>query len=201
MVLHDDPQSIKLIDNIVRLALTGVFEDLNRFNWYIREREIVNLFAFGHMVPLFQQHGLDLTMMAIEYPVLQMAMSESSRHGAYKDFVIWPEPYLTFWKGCELSCGMDFKQLRGPGKKPFAVVEWKNISSITNPKGISRLQRQHAADKNWLRRNRNDGMLTVGYAILTTRAAGRLSLRCHRVSRDSEREFLSLPAALVKDME
>ena len=196
-ILNDDAESVALIDDIIRSALEGVFEDLRRFDWYIREREIVNLFAFGHMVPLFSDHRLDLSMMGVEFPVLQIDASETSRHGAPKDFVIWSEAHTTLWKECTLSCGMDLKQLRGPGKKPFAIVEWKNVSRISNRESANKTRREHVENIKWLQSNLRGGMLTIDYAVLTTwRKTSEISLRCYRVSRDSEGEFLNLPAAL-----
>ncbi len=197
--LSNDPSSTELIDDIMRTALTGVFEDLKRFDWYIREREIVNLFAFGHMVQLFNDHGLDPTMMGIEFPVLQ-ADGLGVNHGSPKDFVIWPESYTTLWKGCVLRSGMDLKQLRGPGVKPFAIVEWKNISRISSPDRVRGAYREHSKDKEWLGHNVNRGMLTIGYAVLTEWDCTETTLRCHRIALGCDDEFLSLTTAISEQV-
>jgi hypothetical protein len=62
----NDPQSIGRFETILHSSLTGLFEELGRSDWYIREHEIVNLFTFGYLVPEFQAHGLDFTMIGID---------------------------------------------------------------------------------------------------------------------------------------
>jgi hypothetical protein len=200
-----------LLDEILRKSFQGLFEDLCCCEWYVREHEVVNLFVFGHLVPLFQHHQLDLTSIGIEVQVLQVDSSplKKRRYGARKDVVIWSQPKMTPFKGVDLT-GMksDLIELRGPGQKPFAVMEWKHISRFTKrPKTVCaaedlhsdlpcrHIRCEHERDKEWLRENLRGGMLRVGYAVLidhNTHPA--VTLRCRKFSSGSEEDFLTLPA-------
>jgi hypothetical protein len=109
------------IEQIVLDGLTGLFEEIRTCNWYVREHELVNLFAFGYLVPAFWKHGLDPTMIGVEFPAMQVDVSESPRFGARKDLVIWPQPRMTLRKGCDLSGISELKQLRAVGQKPLVI--------------------------------------------------------------------------------
>ena len=191
----DDSRSIATFEQIVRVSLEGLFTELSCSNWYVREREIVNLFVFGHLVPQFLEHHLDLTMIGIEFPTMQVGVDERSKFGAPKDLVIWPEGRTTLWKRCELSRGMDLRTLHGPGCKPFAVIEWKATSLImaASPKSA---ELAHGRDVDWLKRNLDGGMMTVGHAVLVRQRTREISLECKRVSGKpaAETNFLTLPA-------
>jgi hypothetical protein len=157
--LGNDPQSIQRFETILHASLTWLFNKLRDCNWYIREHEIVNLFTFGELVPQFQAHGLDLTMIGIECPVMQVEVDKRSRFGARKDLVIWPERLTTLWKDCELTPHMKLKDLHALGRKPFAIIEWKVISRIHSADVIKQ-QRAHLQDIAWLTRNLKDHMMT-----------------------------------------
>jgi hypothetical protein len=156
--------SVTQLDDFLKEGLSGLFDDLCRFDWYVREHEIVNLFVFSQLVPLFQKHDIDLTTIGIEFPAMQVPLSERSRFGARKDLVIWPEGRTTLWKGCDLSKVTEWQQLHEPGRKPLAIIEWKNISRITAHPTVARAE--HKMDIEWLKRNLRGGMMTVGYAVL-----------------------------------
>jgi hypothetical protein len=196
--LGNDPQSIDRFETILHSSLTGLFEELGRSDWYIREHEIVNLFTFGYLVPEFQAHGLDLTMIGIEFPVMQVDVTEKSRFGARKDLVIWPERLTTLWKDCELAPHMKLKDLRFPGRgrKPFAIIEWKVISRI-QATDARRQERAHNEDIAWLTRNLEGRMMTIGYAVLVTQQADEIKVKCVRISDtpDRGRDFMSLRMA------
>lgn len=192
--LGSDPRSIERFEAILHTSLTGLFEELGRSNWYIREHEIVNLFTFGHLVPMFQHHGLDLTMIGIEFPVLQVDVTDKSRFGARKDLVIWPEGLTTLWKNCEVAPHMNTKGLRVSGRKPFAIIEWKVISRIHDAVEATRRELAHEKDIIWLTRNLDGDMMSIGYAVLVTQHAGEIRVKCVKVSDKPGRttNFLSL---------
>jgi hypothetical protein len=194
--LGADPQSIQRLETILRDSFVGLFNRLRECNWYIREHEIVNLFTFGELVPQFQAHGLDLTMLSIECPVMQVEVDESSRFGARKDLVIWPERLTTLWKDCELTPKMKLKDLYALGRKPFAIIEWKVISRIYTADVIKQ-QRAHQKDIAWLTRNLNERMMTIGYAVLVSRHGGEISVKCVRISKtaDNGKDLISLNTA------
>ncbi len=188
----DDRVFGNLLDKILRESLQSLFDDLRCCEWYIREHEVVNLFVFGHLVPLFQHNKLDLTRIGIEVPVLQVASSPKKKFGARKDIAIWSEAKTTPFK-CNLSGIKHLTELRGPGQKPFAVMEWKHISRFTERPETIRCK--HERDKEWLKVNLQGGMLRVGYAVLIDhKTHPEVTLRCHRFSDGSEEDFLTLPA-------
>jgi hypothetical protein len=193
--LGNDSHSIDLFETILHDSLTALFRELGRSNWYIREHEIVNLFTFGHLVPRFQARGLDLTMIGIEFPVMQVDVTEKSRFGARKDLVIWPEPLTTLWKDCELAPHMKLKDLRILGRKPFSIIEWKVVSRI-HAADAGKQERAHERDIAWLARNLDGDirMMTIGYAVLVTQHSGKITLKCVRVSNKPAQtsDFLSL---------
>lgn len=185
MRLGNDPQSIELFEEILRDSLTELFERLCCSDWYIREHEIVSLFTFGSLVPRFQTHGFDLTMIGIEFPVMQVDVTEKSRYGARKDIVIWPGPLMTLWKDCKLSPHMNLKDLRTTGRTPFAIIEWKVINRrIHDGTEAQRRQKSHKKDIEWLKRNLDGDirMLMIGYAVLVTQDEGKIEVKCVKIS-------------------
>lgn len=193
--------------------MEGLFKELCCCEWYIREHEAVNLFVFGHLVHLFEQYPqLDITQIGIEVPVLQVdPRQEKKKYGARKDVVIWSKGKMTPFKGVDVStlsrCLID---LRAPGQKPFAVMEWKHISRFTEcPEGrcdpvdlhpkspkcpCKHTLCAHERDKEWLRENLKGNMLRVGYAVLIDhKTHPAVTLKCHRLTNTSEKEFLVLP--------
>lgn len=182
---------VPTLDQLIHRGLTGLFNELQTCNWYVREHELVNLFVFGNLVPMFQERGLDLTMIGIEYPAMQAIASESSRFGARKDLVIWPEPRMTLWKGCELTRGMELSTLHALGCKPLAIIEWKNISRITRTP--VEVRNGHQLDIEWLRRNVEANMVQVGFAVLVDQSTNLVRLNCKRVANGTASDFLRLP--------
>jgi hypothetical protein len=152
-----------------------MYEELFTCDCYVREHEVVNLFVFGHLVPMFMKHDLDLRQIGIEYPVLKVKEGVKSKRGARKDLVIWPRSAATLWNGY----------------RPLAVIEWKHISRITSRP--PEVRAAHLKDINWLTVNKD--MMRVGYAVLVERTASDLLLTCTRVQGESNTSFLRLPAA------
>src|ERR1035437_7091358 len=185
--LCDRTESIELFEKLLHESLTSLFKELRDSNWYIREREIVNLFTFGHLVPRFLEQGLDLTMIGIEVPTLSAPRTEKAKIGSPKDLVIWAEPRTTLWKGCELFLGMDLKTLRVHGRKPFAIIEWTATNRIRDTAAAQRVQRDHKYDIEGLIRNLDGGMMTIGYAILVEQRVSPIRMISRRIDRKSTR--------------
>jgi len=52
--------AITIFDRLFRAALQSFLPDLADAPWYVREREVVNLFVFRHLVPRFIEEELDI---------------------------------------------------------------------------------------------------------------------------------------------
>jgi hypothetical protein len=122
----------RVFDQIFRKTLSTLVEDLALHTYYARERDVINLFVFAHLAPEFRNEGLDLTLIAIECPVLQSGNhSTKARLGIYGDVVIWRKPYDSRFRGVKpekVKHPFNFNYLRKNGCKPMAVLAWKNIS-------------------------------------------------------------------------
>lgn len=170
---RDLPDPVGTFEKLFRAALESLLPDLAASPWYVREREVVNLFVFGHLIPQFQlqSENLDIRQLGIEVPVQKLPKSIEARLdkpgelplneapvpespkpakqalGKYADIVVWPHNKATLWQTC----------------KPLVHIEWKHISCRTeNP---SYLEQEHADDICLLRHNRT--LVNVSYAILT----------------------------------
>jgi hypothetical protein len=148
---------------------------LTAHDCYVREHEVVNLFAFGHLVPLFIREQLQLTQIGIEYPVRQAQIKVAWKPCPRKDLVIWQEAHSTAWNG----------------GKPLAVIEWKHISKLT--KRVQAVRREHKSDIDWLMKNRD--AMGVGFAIMVERSASTVKLTCVKVGQDGAADWLVLPGA------
>jgi hypothetical protein len=157
---------------LFRAALESLLPDLADAPWYVRERDVVNLFVFGHLVPQFRTAQMDIRQIAIEVPVQVLPESPKEKPGFYADIVVWPHNKATVWRTC----------------KPLARIEWKNISCRT--KKAAHLEGEHKKDILHLRHNSH--LSSVSYALLTVRQGGIVELRCKRIAPGIEDEFLSL---------
>jgi hypothetical protein len=156
---------------LFRAALESL-PDLADAPWYVRERDVVNLFVFRHLVPTFQAANLDIGQIAIEVPVQVLPQSPEEKHGVYADIVVWPHNKATVWRKC----------------KPLARIEWKNISCRV--KNARHLEGQHQKDIEHL--NDNCQLTSMGYALLTVRQGGSVEIRCKRIADGKVSEFLTL---------
>lgn len=175
MNFEDFPDPVSELDRMMTDSLRTLYEELVVSECYVREHEVVNLFVFGHLVPLFQRHNLDLRQIGIEYPVSKIVERPKSKPGARKDLVIWPKVGATRWNN----------------HKPIAVVEWKHISRITPQP--TEVRKAYLKDIEWLTVNRE--MMLVGFAILVERTKSGLGLECARVLGGVSTTFLKLPLA------
>lgn len=166
----DGQNPIAVFDRLFRSALESLVPDLASMPYYVRERSVVNLFVFGHLVPKFQEKGLDIRQICIEEGMEKIRESEKARYGRYADIVVWLHPKATVWRTC----------------RPLAVVEWKNISCREqdgqNPSG---LRVAHEGDIAVLQRNAD--LFCIGYAVLTDQRNMRLKLEYTQVSPESSR--------------
>src|SRR5215475_1953406 len=94
------------LDKLVRSALTNLVKDVSTNVWSgQREREVVSLFCFGHLLKECRSGGFlqDFTQVGIEVPVPQIAEQAaftgkaSSKEQVCKDIVIWSKPRMTCW--------------------------------------------------------------------------------------------------------
>ena len=144
---RDLPYPTATFERLFHAALESLLPDLADAPWYVRERDVVSLFVFGHLVPLFQAENLDIRQIGIEIPVQKLPESSAEKLGRYADIVVWPHNKATVWQTC----------------KPLVQIEWKNISC--REKHPSALKRQHAQDIRYLTRDRQ--YACVSYAVLT----------------------------------
>ena len=162
--------SIDQLDAAVSSALKSLAEELKSGGWEgKREREVVSLFCFGHLLarcrPATVLH--DPAQISIEVAVPQIPEQKqlsgkvSSKTQVCKDIVIWPRPRMTCWDA--------------NGKatiRPLSIIEWKH-----NEPAMS------GYDMDWLRRFSEEGSEFVGYAVSTKKPAKGSVLSCTRVSR------------------
>ncbi|MBZ5613693.1 MAG: hypothetical protein LAO23_06765 [Acidobacteriia bacterium] len=179
-------------EKLFRAALVSFLPDLAAAPWYVREREVVNLFVFGHLIPQFQDHDLDIRQLCIEVPVLklrkstndELAKPEISQPGTggpvskppkaprqtlgkYGDIVVWTHNKATIWQTC----------------RPLAHIEWKNINCLEKyPK--KQLERAHEQDICLLQHNRS--LVCVSYAVLTDWRNCHVEMRCKKISNGSD---------------
>ena len=158
-------------EELSRAALESLLPDLADAPWYVRERDVVNLFVFGHLVPQFRTAQMDIRQIAIEVPVQVLPESPKEKPGVYADIVVWPHSRATVWRKC----------------KPLARIEWKNISC--RAKKSAHLEGQH--QKDILHLKRNSHLASVSYALLTVRQGGIVEIRCKRIATGIEDEFFS----------
>lgn len=98
--------AIAELDVTITQALTSLARELSGVGWSgRREREVVSLFCFGHLLRQCKPGGVlyDPTQVAIEVAVPQIPgqrnLTGSSRSKAQvcKDIVIWPRPGMVTW--------------------------------------------------------------------------------------------------------
>ena len=169
---RDLSDRIATFEGLFRAALESLLPDLADAPWYVRERDVVNLFVFGHLVPQFQDAELDIGQIGIEVPVQILPESPKEKPSAYANIVVWPHNKATAWRTC----------------KPFAQIEWKNISC--RARKTDHLERAHQKDIERL--NGNCQLASVAFALLTVRQGGFVEIRSKRIADGQVSEFLML---------
>jgi hypothetical protein len=180
------------LDEIISASLRSFYEDISTSNWRGREREMVSLFALGHL----SQHcdgPLHLNHIGIEVAVRQLP-GDKRRENVCKDLVIWPERRMTCWDGDG--------QMQN---EPLAIMEWK-VNHFLNTREHDRNRRDHVADATvrpvgarltdvqWLQAtsNRLSGRDFVGYAVLVESARTQKELRSIRVCGASNEPWVRI---------
>jgi hypothetical protein len=148
------------LDAVISRSLTGFVRDLAEGNWTgRREREMVSLFVFGHLLREVAPGGFihDTTQIGIEVPVPQVARSAHSKMQVCKDVVIWPKPLMTCWD----TDG-------NPTVGPAAILEWK-------------LDEESRRDIDWLQAFSKQHLHFIGYAVVARPRSGAFILSCARI--------------------
>ena len=167
------------IDKLIRSSLTSLVEDISAGDWTgRREREVVSLFCFGHLMRECRPDTFlhDVTQISIEVAVPQVT-GQVGRTGkatrkvqVCKDVVIWPRPRMTCWDS-EGNATV----------RPTSVIEWKHNEGVV-----------WAYDVDWLREFSADREDFVGYAVSTNHGRpNNFRLSCTRVYRgEAQSEWL-----------
>lgn len=151
--------TIGQIDAIVAQSLQSLARELSGGAWKgRREREVVSLFCFGHLLSHCRPASLlyDPAQLAIEVAVPQIPGQQGltgkpgNKTQVCKDIVIWPQPRMTCWDD--------------HGKatvRPLSVTEWKH-----NEKAVS------TYDMSWLCAFSSEHPEFIGDAVCTRHPAG-----------------------------
>jgi hypothetical protein len=158
------------IDVLMRMSLSSLTDDISGADWTgRREREVVSLFCFGHLLRHCRPGSFlhDPAQIAIEVAVPQVAGQAgrtdkaTSKGQVCKDIVLWPRPRMTCWDA------------GAPIVRPASVIEWKHDEADVS-----------AYDVEWLAEFSAGAEDFVGYAVYTSRhGAGDFRLSCTRVYR------------------
>lgn len=156
------------LDSVVSRSLTSLARELSGGSWNgRREREIVSLFCFGHLLHQCTPGGVlhDPAQISIEVAVPQIPGQRNltgksiSKAQVCKDIVIWPRPRMVTW------------DLQGkPTVAPLSILEWKH-----NEGEVS------GYDLDWLCEFSVRTAEFVGYAVCTNFPSQQFTLSCTRV--------------------
>lgn len=121
--------------------------------WFGKERECVNRFVMGHLMPLSLtgRHVLrDAAQIDVEVSVYQPE-DHRRRETAFKDIVIWRKKFETCWNDVLESVGT-----------PLAVLEWK----VRHPKARKMtVERATTHDLSWLEGFTRENKGVLGYSV------------------------------------
>jgi hypothetical protein len=157
------------IDAAVCQSLESLADELFRGDWNgRREREVVSLFCFGHLLSHFRPGTAlhDPAQLSIEVAVPQipgqvgLTGKTGSKAQVCKDIVIWPLPRMVVWD----PSGK-------PTLRPISVIEWKHNEDDVSP-----------YDLKWLCDFSSLSREFVGYAVCTNHPARGFTLSCTRVA-------------------
>ena len=114
---------------VIRRSLKDLARDVFGKNWFGRERELVSLYAFAHLLR-YCRAGQVLshpTQIVLDGAVSQIP-GPNRKPLVCKDLVIWPEPGMTSWN-----------EDKEPVRYSLVVMQWKvNVTAVSH------------ADVNWL---------------------------------------------------
>jgi len=101
---HTPKPVINNLDEVIRSSLSSLVAGFSANNWTgRREREVVSLFCFGHLLRECRPDSFlhDAAQISIEVAVPQLAGQigrtgkSTSKDQVCKDVVIWPRPRMT----------------------------------------------------------------------------------------------------------
>ena len=146
-----------MMEQLIRRSLISLHGFLVQGTWHGREREVVSLYAFGHLLPEMTANGMDPTQIGIEVAVPQVPRENHRRKDpdVCKDLVIWPEPSMTTWKSESEK-----------GRFPSAILEWKTRNNTLPRSSPDSLDRAFHENIDWLQQFANmapEGW--TGYAV------------------------------------
>ena len=154
------PNHILQLDQLLRDALPQFIAKIEQDDWQGKERDCVNRFAMGYLVPACGKHPF------LQHPTqigVEMSVRQPSRVGARptapKDLVIWRERWPRLWDDEEKAV-----------LAPLAVLEWKVSRGAKGGRDTTH-------DTKWLRGFAKSNPKSVGYSIAVRfREAGQ---HCH----------------------
>ena len=166
---HTPKPVINNLDEVIRSSLSSLVAGFSANNWTgRREREVVSLFCFGHLLRECRPDSFlhDAAQISIEVAVPQLAGQigrtgkSTSKDQVCKDVVIWPRPRMTCWDS-------DGK----PTVRPISVIEWKHNEGAISEYDVDWLREFAAATEDF-----------VGYAVSTNHGGPhRFRLSCTRI--------------------
>lgn len=175
------------LDRIVESSLRSLHSDLANTNWRGREREIVSLFVFAHLLPLANADSalFDPAQIGIEVAVPQVKAGVRVKRDVCKDVVIWPRPKMTCW------------DLSSP--YPLAVIEWKSLNLQDDERARRHKLTEFQDDVSWLEQTSKLSEEFTGFAVLVTQAPENIEVGCSRVRHGLvESNWIALSGAKVR---
>lgn len=165
------PVRADCIDTIIHGALDSLVSDLSGRPWRGRERELVSLFAFQHLLPVgaISRPALKPGQIGIEVAVPQHR-PHGGRHrkaNVCKDLVIWPAERMTTWMGSDSTPAY-----------PLAAMEWKTLNDIGVAERVAAKRREAEADAEWLKRATAIAPTMRGYGVLVDLRKRPVALSC-----------------------
>lgn len=156
------------IDRFVEDALVEFRDWYVTADWYGKERDCVNRFAFGFLAQRIAPGAAitDLGQIRLECAVPQPARYQ--RAAACKDLVVWKDSLATTWAGDWI-----------PTNYPRVVMEWKTIRTATPRRAFD----DH--DTEWLRSFTRENLSSFGYLVQTFDGIGHRSVDWAKVARGS----------------
>jgi hypothetical protein len=172
---HPLPPICTLLD----AALDSLLAFFCQNPWIGRERELVSLFAFGHLLPQVHPDSVmfDPRQIAIECGVLQTLFApgnprdkKPNKKYVCKDVVIWPRPGMTCWSDSLEAIHV-----------PLAIVEWKRLG-FGKPVAATSDISHDAHDVAWLSSYTARFPECIGYSVTLARTLNgeRLAVRRYR---------------------
>lgn len=177
------------LDVAIKDSLRSFYQGISSPNWCSREREMVSLFALGHLARHCAPGGLlCLTQIGIEVAVRQLPRCEShpGRKGTVcKDLVIWSAPNMTLWNS-----------ERQVHYEPLAVMEWKVNYCLETERGCVKPDNRpkHSSDIEWLKEKSSSVVDFIGYAVFIEGTLTPKELVCARMQNgNSDLRWFVLP--------